>query len=96
MVDRLADDHATAQQLARGISEIPGLSVEMETVETNMVYVEHTGTGLTTSAILDRLKAAGVLASGRPPAHFRFVTSRHQDVAVIDEALDRVRKAVAA
>jgi threonine aldolase len=96
MVDRLADDHATAQRLARGLNEIPGLSVEMETVETNMVYVEHTGTGLSTSALLDKLKAAGVLASGRPPGHFRFVTSRHQDAAVIDEALDRVRKAVEA
>lgn len=96
MVDRLADDHATARQLATGLNGIPGLVVDIEGVETNMVYVDHTGTGLPTEAVLARLKEGGVLASGRPPAHFRMVTSRHQDASVIAEAVARVRRAVTA
>src|SRR5512140_3822341 len=43
MVDRLAEDHANAQTLARGLAQLPGLEVDVENVQTNMVYV---GTGL--------------------------------------------------
>lgn len=94
MIDRLAEDHAHAQALARGILEIPGLSVDMASVQTNMVYVDHSGAGLSTTEMLDRLKAAGVLASGRPPRHIRLVTHRHHDRAAVDEALRRIRTAV--
>lgn len=39
MVDRLADDHARAKRLATSIALLPGLSVDLKTVETNMVLV---------------------------------------------------------
>jgi len=39
MVDRLADDHARAKRLAESIGTLPGLSVDLSTVETNMVLV---------------------------------------------------------
>ncbi|MDR3691310.1 MAG: GntG family PLP-dependent aldolase [Fimbriimonas sp.] len=39
MVDRLAEDHARAKNLAGAIGGIPGISVDLETVETNMVLV---------------------------------------------------------
>ena len=93
MVDRLADDHRNAQLLAQGLNLIPGLSVDMESVETNMVYVDHSATGLSTSEILARFKAAGVLASGRPPSHFRLVTHRHYGEADITEAVLRIKAA---
>lgn len=94
MVDRLAEDHVHARVLAEGLSTMPGLSVDLETVESNMVYVDHAGTGLSTQAMLDRLAAFGVIASGRPPRHVRLVTNRHHDRATIDEALDRIRRAL--
>ena len=37
---RLRDDHAHARQLAKGLSELEGLSVNMDTVQSNMVYVQ--------------------------------------------------------
>jgi threonine aldolase len=91
MINRLADDHCTAQALAEGVNEIPGLSVDLKTVDTNMIYVDHSTSGLTTAEALEVLKTAGVLASGRPPKHIRFVTHRHYDRAAIDEALRRIR-----
>jgi threonine aldolase len=36
-VERLADDHENASVLARGLSELPGVSVDPATVETNIV-----------------------------------------------------------
>ncbi len=39
MVDRLAEDHARAKRTALEISKLPGVSVDLDTVETNMVLV---------------------------------------------------------
>ena len=36
-VERLADDHANARALARGLSQIDGLDVQQP--ETNLVYI---------------------------------------------------------
>ena len=90
----IADDHANAKYLAEGIARIPGLQVNMKTVETNMVYIDHTPSGLTTDETLDRLKDAGVIASARPPRHVRIVTNRHHDRAIIEKALERIRHAM--
>ncbi len=95
MVARLAQDHQNARILAEGINAIPGMSVDMATVETNMVYVDHSGTGMSTTEVLARMKQAGVLASGRPPEHFRLVTHRHYGPEDVREAVERIRKALA-
>lgn len=94
MIDRLADDHANAKLLALGVAEIPGLAVDMSTVETNMVNIDHTATGLSTDEIVDKLKAAGVLVSPRPPRAIRMVTSRHTGRAEVEEAIARIRSAL--
>ncbi len=93
MVDRLADDHRHAKLLAEGINRMPGLRVDMASVETNMVYVDHSASGLSTTAVMTRLKEAGVVVSGRPPRHVRLVTNRHHDATTVSEVLDRMRKA---
>jgi threonine aldolase len=95
MVNRLADDHANARILAEAVNEIPGLRVDLESVETNMVNVEHSETGLTTPEILSRFQSAGLLASGRPPRQFRLVANRHHDRAAVEEAVRRIRTALA-
>lgn len=95
MIDRLADDHANAKLLARGLNEIPGLSVKIETVETNMVIVDHTGTGLSTDEVTAKLADAGVIVSPRPPNAFRMVTCRHTGKPEVKEALVRVNSAIA-
>ncbi|MFV8752238.1 threonine aldolase family protein [Nannocystaceae bacterium ST9] len=95
MIDRLADDHTNARTLAEGIAAIPGLSVDLNSVETNMVYVDHSQTGLSTNAAVERFAEHGVIVSSRPPRHVRLVTNRHHDRATIDEALARIRRAFA-
>jgi len=95
MVDRLADDHARARRLAQGVAEIDGLSVDLASVETNMINVNHSGVAGTTAELLERFAAQGVIASGRPPGHLRMVINRHHDDAAVDEALRRIALAVA-
>ena len=60
-VDRLADDHALARQLAEGLGEVPGLAVQPP--QTNLVFIDCAGTGLTAEALAGRLRAEGVLIS---------------------------------
>lgn len=38
MVERLADDHVNARRLAEGLVDIPGYTLDLETVQTNMVF----------------------------------------------------------
>ena len=96
MIDRLAEDHANAKLLAHGLSEVSGFRVDLEKVETNMVYVDHSATGLWTDEVLARLKSAGVLASGSPPGRIRFVLHRHYDAAAVEEVLRRIASAIPA
>ena len=51
MVDRLADDHANARLLAEGLASIPGLAVDLETVQTNMVMFYPTDPRWTTETL---------------------------------------------
>jgi len=92
MVDRLAEDHEHAQFLARELNEIPGLSVDLSSVETNMVNVDHSDTGRSTADLISALKSAGVLVGGRPPRQIRLVANRHHNRETMLEIVRRVRK----
>ncbi|MGE0821565.1 MAG: low-specificity L-threonine aldolase [Candidatus Binatia bacterium] len=37
MVERLAEDHQTARQLAEGLADLPGIRLDLDTVQTNIV-----------------------------------------------------------
>ena len=56
-IDRLAEDHANAAALARGMAQIPGITVE--TPETNLVFFDTSGTGLTAAEFAARLRPHG-------------------------------------
>ena len=84
MVDRLAEDHATARQLAQGLSQIPGISLDPSRVQTNIVILEVThGSAL---EVLRRLEAQGVRGSGS--TNIRFVTHYGITPEDIDQTLD--------
>ena len=93
MVERLADDHANAQRLARGLAGLPGLVLDPADVETNICYVELAdGEGRDLAAAL---KERGVLANGRQN-WVRFVTHYGITSEDIDEALDAISTVVRA
>jgi threonine aldolase len=84
-VDRMAQDHALALQLARALQGIGGLRVE--TPDTNIVFVDLVG-GVRerADALIPFLKARGVLASGL--YRLRFVTHLDVDAAGVQRAID--------
>ncbi len=74
----LREDHANAKRLAEGVAELRGVSIDPETVQTNIVIFDVSGTSLTTAQISQGLKENGVLANGINPREMRMVT--HYDV----------------
>ena len=64
MVDRLADDHANARRLAEGLAETPGLEVDLEAVQTNMVFVDVVTPGLDAPGLVGRALEAPASAGG--------------------------------
>ena len=58
-VDRLAEDHANARALARGLSQIDG--VEVQQPETNLVFFRPDGAGVTGDKMVEVLRKRGVL-----------------------------------
>jgi threonine aldolase len=93
-VERLAEDHLNAKRLARGIAEIDGLDIDVNTVETNILYFGVRQSGLTVPILVERLKAEGVLMLGTGLNNIRAVT--HLDVSKegIDRAVEVLRKVV--
>jgi threonine aldolase len=96
-VDRLAEDHERARRLAAGLAEIPGIAVDAERVETNIVIFDVRGTGLSGETFAERTLAShGVRFSVIGPTTVRAVT--HLDVPAdgIEVALDAARAATTA
>jgi threonine aldolase len=84
-VDRMAQDHALAQQLARGLHGMPGVQVAMP--DTNIVFVDLVdGARERANDLIPFLKERGVLASGL--YKLRFVTHLDVDAAGVQRTID--------
>jgi threonine aldolase len=76
LVERLADDHRRARELAALLQEVPGLEVRPAEIETNIVLVDVSGTELDPDGFLRLLAERGVLGMERDTSRIRFVTHR--------------------
>jgi threonine aldolase len=89
MVDRLAEDHARAKRLAQAIQNLPGISVYLETVETNMVLV-NTEAPATDWQVW--LKQAGLLCFPVASNRLRLVFHGDIDDDATDHAIQAFRE----
>lgn len=85
MIDRLAEDHRRARRLAEAIANIPGFNIDLETVQTNILYVQ---TERPAGEIERLLKEKGVLALELDPHRLRLITHHDIDDKDIDYAID--------
>jgi threonine aldolase len=92
-VDRLAEDHANAGLLARGLAQIPNLTVEQP--ETNLVFFDTSSTGLTADMLADKVRSDGVLLSTVGPYRVRACTHLDVDAEGVDLAVSVIARAVA-
>ena len=90
-VDRLADDHANARALSRGLSQIAG--VEVQEPETNLVFFKPDGAGVNGEKMVAVLRQRGVLLAMMDD---RIRACTHLDVTaeMIEETVGLVREIV--
>jgi len=90
-VERLAHDHANARKLAAGLAELPGISLELPEIETNIVFFTIDRPDLDAPRFVAELARRGVRMGAMGPRRVRAVTHLGVDGAAIDRALAAVR-----
>lgn len=88
-IERLAEDHARARRLAEAVNAMDGFSVDLDSVQTNMVYVEG---DLGAQKIMEGLAEHGVDVLDVGPTAVRAVIHLH----ITDEDIERTIAAFAA
>ncbi len=91
-IDRLAEDHANAAALARGLAQLPGITVEPP--ETNLVFFATEGTGVTADELAARVRRQGVQISTMGRFRARACTHLDVDRDGIELAVAAVRAAL--
>jgi threonine aldolase len=88
--DRLADDHANAQHLAAGLSDMKGVAIDPASVETNLVFFDVAGDRA--DDLVDALAAEGIAILATGPGRIRAVLNLGVSRADIDELLLAINK----
>jgi Threonine aldolase len=88
-IDRLGDDHARARRLAEAVNAMEGFTVDLDSVQTNMVYVDG---DLGAKQIMAGLAEHGVDVLDVGPTAVRAVVHLH----ITDDDIERTISAFAA
>ena len=76
-IERLEEDHQRAQNLGNELNEMAGVKVDIESISTNMVYIDISGLK-EPEFVVKRLAERGVMVLAVGPSLLRAVT--HLDV----------------
>ncbi len=79
---KLAEDHRNARWLAEQLNKLPGMRVDLDRVQTNIVMADVSGAGLAAGEFSKRLKERGVLINPINEGQLRIVT--HSDASRAD------------
>jgi threonine aldolase len=90
-VDRLAEDHANARALARGLAQVSG--IEVQEPETNLVFFKPDGAGVSGDAMVGALRQRGVMLA-MMDGRIRACTHLDVTAAMIEETVGLVREIV--
>ena len=91
MVDRLAEDHENARQLAEGLASA-GFAIDLPTVQTNIVMVDVSRMGVKAVEFAAKLKKAGILVSVFGEYRIRMVTHHGITTVEIGKVIDTLNR----
>ena len=95
-VQRLAEDHRNARLLAEGISSLPGISVDLKTVQTNIIYIQVDQSRISAHEIVKALNKKNILILALGSSRIRAVThlnvSREEILQSIEAFTDLLGK----
>ena len=87
---RLREDHENARRLAEGLAQIPGISIDVEKVVTNIVIFDVSGTGKPSAEIVESLESNGVLCVGFGD-QIRMVTHLDVSAEMVESTISTMR-----
>lgn len=93
-LSRLAEDHANAKRLASGIANLRSLTVDVASVETNIVYFDVETSFGPAKKLCDALREQHLWMLSTGPQRVRAVTHLDVDAAGIDRALAALTRVV--
>jgi threonine aldolase len=79
-IERLKQDHDKAKWLAKELSALPGINLDLNSVQTNILILDISGRSESAEELISKLKAHGVLISDMGRSALRAVT--HLDVSM--------------
>jgi threonine aldolase len=95
MTKRLADDHARAKRLADGLRRVEGLTVDINSPYTNMVYLNLAeDVSVDAQQITQKMKDLGVLVDPENARRFRLVTHYWIDDVAVERTVSAFQKAL--
>ncbi len=95
MIPRLAEDHENARLLATSLAGVPGLSINLESVQTDIVNVDVKDLCLDAATFAHHLDSRGVRGLPAMGTVIRFVTYRNITRTDIQNAARIIRQLVA-
>jgi threonine aldolase len=94
MPARLHEDHANAKHLAAELAKLPGIASDVESVQTNIVMIDVSGTGMGQMEFIRQLSERGLRTGSGFGEMVRFVTHMDVDHAACERAVEIVRTMV--
>ncbi len=94
MVSRLKEDHDNARKMAKALSALDMLKIDLSTVQTNIVVMDIAETGLEPEDFQARARQKGLAISAFGPHLIRLVTHHGITAADVDKAVSVVEDIV--
>jgi threonine aldolase len=91
MRDRLKEDHSRARKLAAGIAGFPGVDLDPEKIDTNIVILGFRHPRITFGEFVSKLKENGILVT-TPAGAIRMVTHKDLDDEDVERAVNAYRR----
>ena len=83
-VERLAEDHERAKRLAISINQLDGFTIDLDSVETNMVYID---SEMGAKKLMEELAKQGIDVLDVGPTAIRAVVHLHVTDSDIDQVI---------
>ena len=90
------DDHANARKLAQGLAKLPGVSIDLSQINSNIVFFELARDDMTAEQLVKMLNDMGVRMLPVGVGRIRAVTHYHITAKDIDYSLEAFSKVMKA
>lgn len=94
MTKRLNEDHENAKYLAKRLSEIEGIELDMKNVQIDMVYFSLSSSFINPAVLVDKLFEKNIKISSPEAGFYRFVCNNDVNKKDIDYVIDCMKEII--